>query len=127
MGRMQRTKGATFERLVTGLFRQVYPGAKRGIGQARAASEVPDVDVPGWWPELKHGIAPSWRAALKQAQKASKGTTRTPLVITRDNGGPIMVHVQLETFLELLKFAKERADELGVPLVDRLASAKPAA
>lgn len=106
MGKMQRTKGATFERLIAGMFREIYPEARRGIGQARSASEVPDVDIPGWWPECKHGKAPSWRAAYAQASRASLKTNRTPLVITRDNGGPIMVHIDIITFLDVLRVAE---------------------
>ena len=109
MGKMQRVKGATFERFYARVLQGAGVAAKRGIGQARAAAEVADVDVAGWWHELKHGVAPSWRAALAQAkealrQRAKKGITeeaRAPLIVTRDNNGPVVIHLELEHFLPL--------------------------
>ena len=72
MGRMERQKGKTFERLVVHAFREVCgPDVKRGIGQARAGGEVPDVDgVPAMWIECKHHRRVNVRAALVQAEEA---------------------------------------------------------
>lgn len=103
MAKMQREKGAAFERLVAKMFKRVYGRARRGIGQMRSAGEVPDVDgVPGWWVECKHGKAPSWRGALAQAKLASKGSGLAPLIVTRDNGGVIMAHLPLDALLDLM-------------------------
>jgi hypothetical protein len=118
MGKMSRVKGAAFERLYARLLQHAKLSAKRGIGQTRAAGEVADVDVAGWWHELKHGVAPSWRAALEQAKAALRDRAkhgvlelpRAPVVITRDNRGPIVVHVELEHWLPLF-ILWERADE----------------
>jgi len=91
MGTNSRRKGATFERTVAQILRQVYPDAKRGF-QFRAGTDAPDViSCGGWWVECKHGARTNAVAAHAQAVAASDG--RTPLVITRDNRGPILVTV----------------------------------
>ncbi len=103
---MQRNKGAAFERLVAQRLVAGGVRARRGIGQARAAGEVPDVqvlDAPALWVECKHGTAPSWRAALAQAQQAAPAARGyVHAVVTRDNSGPIVAHVPMDLFVEML-------------------------
>lgn len=74
-GRYSRNKGATFEREVAIELRRLWPKAKRGIGQTRAAHEVADVEgTDGWWVECKclAKVLPSnIRNAMAQAQKAA--------------------------------------------------------
>ncbi len=84
MGKMQRTKGASFERETAVAFQRVYPQARRGLGQARAAGEVPDVDKTPWWCECKRGSKGNLVAALKQAREASDG--RPPLAVLKRDG-----------------------------------------
>lgn len=99
MGKMQRNKGASFERLVAKKIAAVRPDlmAKRGLGQARSASEVPDVDVPGLWIECKHHIKVDVDKAMEQAERVAGD--RTPVVVYRHNRGPIRVRVQ--AFIEI--------------------------
>lgn len=99
MGRMQRLKGANFERLIANRLKEIWPGAKRGIGQTRCAKEVADVEGTPWWIELKHRILPNLWAALLQASTDSDG--RPPLVIARRNGGPDVVVMLLDDFMRL--------------------------
>lgn len=95
MGKMQRNKGATFERLVANKIKALRPDLmpKRGIGQARSSSEVPDVDIKGLWVECKHHVKVDVEAAMRQAKEAatSHGAGRVPVVIYRNNRGPIRV------------------------------------
>ena len=86
MGRMQRNKGATYERDLANYLTAHGLPAKRGIGQARSASEVPDVDLAGFWIEAKRHKRTNPRAALAQAIEASEGTARIPVAVCRDNG-----------------------------------------
>ena len=86
MSKMQRNKGATYERDLANYLTAHGLPAKRGIGQARSASEVPDVDLAGFWIEAKRHKRTNPRAALAQAIEASAHTGRTPVAVCRDNG-----------------------------------------
>lgn len=55
MGKASRNKGAAWEREVARMLRAAGVPARRGLGQARSASEVADVQVDGWWVECKVG------------------------------------------------------------------------
>jgi Holliday junction resolvase len=101
MGKMQRDKGHNFEREMANILKEVFPNAKRGIGQARSASEVPDVDGTPFWVECKRGRMPNVRAAIRQAQEATDG--RPYLVVVRDDYAPAFVTMSLETFLDLMR------------------------
>jgi hypothetical protein len=97
---MQRTKGAGYERLMANRFKGIYPGARRGIGQARSAKEVPDVEGTPYWVEAKHQKCPNLWAALAQADDARDN--RKPLVVARRNGGVEVAVMKLEDMLDLL-------------------------
>jgi hypothetical protein len=70
VGKLSRTKGAAFEKEIARALREIFVRARRGIGQARAANEVPDVDGTPFWIETKHGKSVSVRAAYRQALAA---------------------------------------------------------
>lgn len=107
MGKMQRVKGAVFERRVVRIARRAGLASKRGIGQSRAANEVPDVDLEGFWPECKHHQRTNPRAAYRQAKRDSKGTGRVPVAICLDNAAKEPeVHLGLRDFLELVYAAR---------------------
>lgn len=91
-GRRSRTKGANFERLLANLLKPVWPEAKRGIGQARSGGEVADVEGTPYWVEAKRHKKCSIKAAWRQAVEATDG--RPPLVITKDDRGPILVTLE---------------------------------
>ena len=88
-GRRSRRKGAAFEREVSNLLKQIYPDARRGIGQARSGGEVADVEGTPWWVECKRKKKCSIPAAWRQACEATDG--RPCLVVAKDDGGPILV------------------------------------
>lgn len=99
MGRMSRTKGQAFERLIANELKVIWPEARRGIGQARSAKEVPDVDGCPAWIECKHQIRVNICAAMEQAEAATDG--RPCVVVSRNNSGPILVTMKLEDWMRL--------------------------
>lgn len=102
-GAMSRRKGAGFEREMVHRFREAMPGAevKRGL-QCRGGEEVPDVDCPVFWPEMKRGRKPIVRAALAQATEAApKG--RIPIAVIRDDRADPFVALSLDDFLDLVR------------------------
>lgn len=110
LGRRSRTKGASFERMIAIELRGLYgQQVRRGLGQARAAGEVPDVDGTPWWVECKHGKRPNIPRAIAQAIEASAGR-RPPLVISRANAEPILVTMLLADLKKLVKHAQDCAD-----------------
>ena len=102
-GRRSRRKGLEAERELVWRFREVMPGAtvRRGL-QARSGEEVPDVDCPVFWPELKRGKKPNVRAALRQAQDAAP-EGRIPLAVIRDDRAKAFVALSLDDFLEFVR------------------------
>ena len=107
-GRTSRRKGAQYERDVAAQLREALPHLadhiRRGIGQARSGSEVPDVDgVPGVWLECKHRKNISAEAALRQAEEATDG--RLPVAICKRDHQDAYVVMRLPVFLSLLQLA----------------------
>jgi PHD/YefM family antitoxin component YafN of YafNO toxin-antitoxin module len=110
MSKMQRTKGATYERWCANKLRSVYPHAKRGIGQARSASEVPDVDGTPWWVECKHQKTLNVQAALVQADEARLACPSphgSPLVIARRDRERDIVALYLDDFIHMASELEE--------------------
>jgi hypothetical protein len=109
-GKHSRRKGSTFEREVARILQPVYPNAKRGIGQTRSASEVPDVQGTPWWVEAKHHRKVNIRKAFEQAIDArnkavpSKNLQRIlpVMVVSRDNGKTTLATIDLDVMLVLL-------------------------
>ena len=101
-GAGSRRKGAEFERALVHRFRDAMPDAtvRRGL-QARSGDEVPDVDVPCFWPELKRHKRTNPREALRQAT-ASCPAGRWPIGICKDDGAPAFVVMGLDDFLDLV-------------------------
>lgn len=113
-GRTSKVKGANYEREIAEVFRDAFPDAKRGIGQARSASEVADVEGTPFWIECKHRKAENPRAALNQAVLAqlaagAKHKGKVPIVVSRVPGTredelvSDIVTMRLEDFLALLE------------------------
>lgn len=103
MAKKSRTKGASYEREVAEAMRTVWPGAKRGIGQARSGSEVPDVDGTPFWVECKRRARIPFTKWMKQADLAATvhGNAKTPALVLREDAGKSYVVVDLDTFLRL--------------------------
>jgi hypothetical protein len=113
---MQRRKGAGWERELAAHLRSEGIEAQRGIGQARRSSEVPDVDVEGWWIEAKRHQRTNPKTALQQAiaDAAENGEGRIPVAVCRDNGTALQdatVTMRLGDWVELVK---DRRDLLSV-------------
>lgn len=117
IGRRSKRKGKTYERFVAESFRPLYPKAIRGIGQARAAGEVPDVKGTPFWIECKHRQKLNVVEALEQAivgladylqRGGSPQDYAFPVVVARlDRGLPgaarqDLVVLRLADFLSLL-------------------------
>lgn len=104
MGKHSRTKGQVFERAVAAMLRDVYPDAERGLSQSRGGDECSDVENTPWHVETKHHRNVSIQAAYRQAVKDTDG--RPPIVISRDNRGPVLVTLGIDTFLRLCEADK---------------------
>lgn len=75
MSKLSRDKGAAYERGLAQRWREkgIFPGAKRGLGQCRDGSDVPDVDGTPLWVEAKDRVKHSSPIVyLKQAEEAAK-------------------------------------------------------
>lgn len=105
MGKMQRQKGATWERALAQRWRELFGfDTKRGIGQSRSAAEVSDVEgLPGFWVEAKVGAMPNPRAALAQALTARGTKPLWCLAVVKDDRRPPFVVMQLDEFEDLLR------------------------
>lgn len=103
MGKMQRTKGATFERWLVRQFNQhlVGPRWKRGLQSRGGGKEVPDLDGPCFHIEAKHHIRPNIIAALEQARDDSKGSTKMPAAVTKGNRMEPICSMYLTDWLDL--------------------------
>lgn len=124
--KQKRKKGGDYERFVASRLAEVWPKARRGIGQTRAAGEVPDIQGTPLWVEAKHRRSISVHAAIAQARAAmadwiARGgdplTYRAPALALRlDSGKRLpdgtferredLVVLPLEEFLRLAKLAE---------------------
>lgn len=104
MGKMQRTKGANFEREIANAFKAEGINARRGgASQSFSANLDPDVileDLPGLWIECKKGAHTYPLKALKQAKAAC--SNNTPIAICRDDHEKAIVTMELDFFMLLL-------------------------
>lgn len=112
IGRQNRARGGAYERWVAKQLAAVFPGARRGIGQARSGGDVPDVEgCAPYWVQCKSTRAPNLFAALEQAE-AELGVRRlqqhavcpysVPLAVARRTGkqGDV-VALRLGDFIDL--------------------------
>ncbi len=91
----RRRKGKRFEQEIARAL-----GVRRGL-QFRGRREVPDVDLPGFWPECKRQRRPNIGAAFAEANSAAP-PERIPLAITQADFGPVLVTMELGAFQKLL-------------------------
>lgn len=113
MGASQRRKGAAGERAIANALKPTFPDACRGIGQARAGDDVPDVDgVPGVWIEVKTHRTVSSTTIIKAIQQASQATDgRTPVAIVRANGEQPIVCLRLGDWVAMVANQKPANDQ----------------
>lgn len=109
-GRGARNKGFAFERKIAKLLTEATDVEyKRGLGQTRAgASENPDVysEHDGRWHfECKRHIRTNIKAAMRQAVEDIKEASaeRVPVVVTKDDYGPILVTMNWDDWIEMFK------------------------
>lgn len=117
MGKMQRDKGANYEReLIHKINDRLGLGLKRRLGQAREAGH--DVDWPldlrlQYYLELKRRAArPAVEKYLEQALEACRGRRARPVAITRGDNGQDIVCMYLSDWLDLLDFALQQTEVL---------------
>lgn len=101
MPRASVVKGKTFERVVAVALRDIYPDARRGIVQARAGNEAPDVEETPFWVECKIGQRVNLHGALAQAAEATDG--RPPLAICKVDFQPPTATMYLSDFIALIQ------------------------
>lgn len=103
-GKRSRDKGKRGEREVAALFAAATPGdgVARGLGQARAGAEAPDVTSSAFWIEVKRQKKPNIRAALAQAVADCGPRPLWPVAVTRDDRGSWRVTLELTDFLDLV-------------------------
>lgn len=102
--RGRRQKGAQFERDIASELKSLFPGAKRGIGQARSSSEVADVDgIEHFWVECKRRSTPvEIKKAMEQAIKAKGSLDRMPLVVSKEDNEKALATLLWSDFLVIL-------------------------
>lgn len=101
-GRASRRKGYQWERDVSLMFREFFPEAKRGIGQARSGGEVPDVaGAAPFWIECKRGKKTNIKAALRQAEEAMTGIYKYPVAVCKDDREIATITMRLDHFFEI--------------------------
>jgi Holliday junction resolvase len=107
MGARSRRKGAQAERDLAKRFAEAMPGesVKRGLGQARSAHEVADVDCPVFWIESKRQRRANVRAALEQAEAAVEAAEsfKVPLAVIHDDREEPFVVMRLDAFLDIVR------------------------
>ncbi len=118
-GAGSRRKGAAYERELARRWRDdLWPDARRGLGQARSGAawrsggEVPDVDGTPFWVEAKRRKRHDVRGAMRQAVAAAAeaGDERAPLVVARWDGDPAddaLVCMRLADFEGLIRAQRE--------------------
>jgi len=104
MSKMQRRKGADFERDVARDLRKLLgdESVRRGC-QARDGCDAPDVICKYLWVECKHQIKPNIAAAVRQMVAACLNPTLWRVAITKANGEKPLVTMPYEDFLDMFK------------------------
>lgn len=106
-----RRKGHSFERKMAIAFRELWPKARRGL-QYQDGAECPDVLGTPYWVECKIGKRTNIKAAMKQAEEASKDSLPI-LVVTKDDREPILVTMKWDVFYDLHKRGIQVSDAEG--------------
>ena len=113
MGKMQRDKGARYERAILAQLRKVYGLAVRG--NQKMGAFQPDIVCPSYWVECTHSKAPRVYAKIKQANKDltecdMEHRGKTPLIISRKNNGSDWATVPLDHLLGLIALQRSGMD-----------------
>ena len=105
MGKMQRTKGAAWERVVANAFGVIFGQACRRNLQPQGGIVVgSDVITPLFHVECKHGIKPNIRAALKQCEEDNpERQGKYCIAVIKDNREKPFVVMRFSEFLHLVQ------------------------
>lgn len=102
MGKMQRRKGAAYEREIANAI-----GAKRNIGQARDGGD--DITHEGYRIECKRraklGPMVQW---MEQAKASCTSDAETPVVVCRGDGGESLVILRFSDWVNINGFAARK-------------------
>lgn len=106
MGKMQREKGARFERTVAGLFRDWGYNAFRTAQYEGKSGNCADVEgVPGLHIECKHCERMQlydWIGQAIRDNEASK-VKQLPVVIHKANNKDVLVSMRFEDFIQIYR------------------------
>ena len=112
MGKMQRTKGAAFERDIVNLLKSNGYDAARNLEQVRSGGG--DISLPRWLIECKRyaniGRVYDW---LDQAVTAASGIQK-PIVIAKADRKEEIVIMRLSDFLEVMHVVESQAPNTKV-------------
>ena len=104
MGKMQRTKGAAFERdIVLDLRSRGYAGAKRNLEQTRSGGG--DIDLPGYMVECKRYANIAVYAWLEQCVAAAK-EEQIPVVVARGDNKKAIAILYWDDFMGMMDNAE---------------------
>ena len=107
-GKGARVKGHSFERLIANFFTSEL-GLKflRGLEQTRdggkTSSDISSKFLPMFHFELKRQKRANIKAAFEQAVNDIGKSLKMPIVITKDDHGPILVTMAIEDFTPIFK------------------------
>lgn len=125
-GKLARTKGANFERLIARMLREKFPAAEVFRSQQADRAHDPDIVIRGTgtfldrsWPELTCGKAVTWGLVQRKMSQAVRdieraSSKRAPIVIWRRQGERNI----FATFRDASHFYKMITIELG-DLIDK--------
>jgi nucleotide-binding universal stress UspA family protein len=116
IGKLSRTKGKVFERLVASDLRAIYGEKVKRGWQAREGTDAPDVENVPFWVECKHHQRVNVRAAVKQARADVKKSGRELpiLVVAKDNGESPLAVVDWPLFVSMLKQIEDAKNFLAL-------------
>lgn len=105
MSKASRDKGQRGEREAATRLGSLFPGATRGLGQARDGSNAADVEGTPFWVEVKSVARIAAMRFLEQADAATDG--RPPLVLMKEcrrgRRGRWVAMLDLDTLLAMLE------------------------
>lgn len=113
MGKMQRTKGSSFERDIVNVLKDRGYEASRNLTQTRDGGG--DIDLPRWLLECKRYAKIAVYTWLKQAIKAAR-PGQIPVVIARADKEEAIAILKFTDFMELMD-AKEAKTKPFDPIV----------
>jgi hypothetical protein len=103
MGKLSRTKGHSFERLIAARLRVVFPAARRHLEYQDAECYGVDLINTGLYRiQCKRGKKPSPLSALEEVE-SDELLGEVPVLVTQGDRGRILVALPLEEFIRLLK------------------------